>query len=336
MNLERFLSSNEAGWTELEQLVDAAGSRPASLGGSRLRRMGGLYRQTAADLAQARRLFPSDPVVGRLESLVMRSRALVYTDRSRSVNLTGFYRTRYWQLLVERRVILAIATALLLVPAVIGWVVAMTDPAAAASIVPGAFLWVAETQPQGTDQGLAADQLAGLSAFILVNNVRVTLVAFAGGILWGFGTIFIMIFNGVILGTVGGLAVGAGNTALFVEAIAAHGLLELSCIVAGAVAGLRLASGLIRPGHQTRRKALIAEAGPAVQLALGTIPFLVVAAVVEEFVSRTGTTAGPAVLIGVFLGGGYWVLAVVLGKSEGSDRLGLQIGSDAGAAERLV
>ncbi len=298
--------------------------------------MGGLYRQTAADLAQARRLFPSDPVVGRLEALVTRSRALVYTDRSRSVDLTGFYRTRYWQLLVERPVILAIATALLLVPAVIGWVFAITDPATAASIVPGDFLWVAETQPQGTDQGLAADQLAGLSAFILVNNVRVTLVAFAGGILWGFGTIFVMIFNGLILGTVGGLAVGAGNTALFIEAIAAHGLLELSCIIAGAVAGLRLASGLIRPGHQTRRKALIAEAGPAVQLALGTIPFLVVAAVVEEFVSRTGTSAGPAVLIGVVLGGGYWVLAVVRGKSEGSDRLRSQIGSDAGAAERVA
>ena len=298
--------------------------------------MGGLYRQTAADLAQARRLFPSDPVVGRLEALVMRSRALVYTDRSRSVDLTGFYRTRYWQLLVERPVILAIATALLLVPAVIGWVFAITDPATAASIVPSTFLWVAETQPQGTDQGLAADQLAGLSAFILVNNVRVTLVAFAGGILWGFGTIFVMVFNGVILGTVGGLAVGAGNTALFIEAIAAHGLLELSCIIAGAVAGLRLASGLIRPGHQTRRKALIAEAGPAVQLALGTIPFLLVAAVVEEFVSRTGTSAGPAALIGVVLGGGYWTLAVVRGKSEGGDRLGSQIGSDTGAAERFV
>ena len=298
--------------------------------------MGGLYRQTAADLAQARRLFPSDPVVGRLEALVTKSRALVYTDRSRTVDLTGFYRTRYWQLLVGRPVILAIATALLLVPAVIGWVFAITDPATAASIVPGGFLWVAETQPQGTDQGLAADQLAGLSAFILVNNVRVTLVAFAGGILWGFGTIFVMVFNGVILGTVGGLAVGAGNTALFIEAIAAHGLLELSCIVAGAVAGLRLASGLIRPGHQTRRKALTAEAGPAVQLALGTIPFLLVAAVVEEFVSRTGTSAGPAVLIGVVLGGGYWALAVVRGKSEGGDRLGSQIGSDTGAAERFV
>lgn len=275
-------------------------------------------------------------MVGRLEALVTRSRALVYTDRSRSVNLIGFYRTRYWQLLVERPAILAIATALLLIPALIGWVVAITDPATAASIVPSDFLWVTEDRAQGTDLGLAADQLAGLSAFILVNNVRVTLVAFAGGILWGFGTFLTMIFNGVILGTVAGLAVGAGNTALFIEATAAHGLLELSAIVAGAVAGLRLASGLIRPGHRTRRKALVAEAGPAVQLVLGTIPFLVVAAIVEEFVSRTGTRAGPAVVIGLVLGGGYWILAVVRGTSEGGDRFGSQVGSDAGAAERVV
>lgn len=336
MNLDRFLSSNEASWDELEALVREAGTRPSSLGGAKLRRMGALYRAAAADLAQARRQFPSDPVVRRLESIVAASRALVYTDRPKSVNLIDFYRRRYWELLVERPWLLAVAVALFIGAGIIGWGLALTTPERAASLVPEGFLWVTEPQPAGTDQGLSAEQLAGLSAFILANNLRATLLAFAGGILWGFGTGAVLVFNGLILGTIAGLAVAAGNTALLVEAVAAHGILELSCIVAGGVAGLRLASGLIAPGRLTRRVALVAEAGPAVQLALGSIPFLVIAALVEEFVSRTGTPAGPAVLIGLALGGAYWALAARAASSKRRDRLGAEIGADTGPAERIV
>lgn len=336
VNLERFISSNEDGWDELEALVREAGTRPTSLSGEQLRRMGSLYRSAAADLAQARRGFPSDPVVRRLESVVAASRALVYTDRPKTVGFIDFYRWRYWELLVERPWLLGTAVVLFLGAGILGWVLAAVSPEQTASLVPEGFLWVTEPQPSGTDQGLSAEQLAGLSAFILANNLRATLLAFAGGILWGFGTFAVLVFNGIILGAIAGLAVAAGNSALLVEAVAAHGILELSCIVAGAVAGLRLASGLIAPGLRTRRVALVEEAGPAVLLALGSIPFLAIAALVEEFVSRTGTAAGPAVIIGLLLGGGYWALAARVARSEGGDRLGAEIGGDTRPAQRVV
>lgn len=315
MSLERFLTDNEPTWTELEDLIRRAGTRPTRLGGTGIRRLGELYRAATADLAQARRRYPAEAVVSRLEHLVIRARALVYA-RPRRTSVARFFATDYWRLLVERRLILGLACGLLLLPGAIGFAIAMVRPDRAASIVPAAFLWVTEQQATGTDLGLSTGGLAAFSTFVLTNNIRVALLAFAAGITWGLGTAAVIIQNGLILGAVVGLGIEAGNTALLVEAIAAHGILELSCIIAAAVAGLRMASGLVMPGTRPRRVALVEEARPAVLLAVGTAPFLVVAGLVEGFVSRTGTPAGPAVLIGLLLGGGYWVLAVVRGTGE--------------------
>ncbi len=314
MNLERFVAANEPTWVELDELINKAGTRPTRLSDDKILRLGALYRTTTADLAQARRQYPDEQMVVRLESLVVRSRALVYAKNRSGGGIVEFYSTGYWRLLVERRGLLALALGLLLMPAAFGAALALIRPEVGATLVPSAFLWVTDPQGGGTDLGLSGEQLASFSTFVLTNNIRVTLLAFAAGITWGIGTAATMIFNGLILGATAGLAVGAGNSALIVEAVAAHGILEMSCIAAGAVAGLRMASALVRPGSRSRRSALVDEAGPAALLALGTVPFLVVAGIVEGFISRTGTSAGPAVAIGLALGGGYWLVAAARGR----------------------
>ena len=64
----------------------------------------------------------------------------------------------------------------------------------------------------------------------------------------GVGTAAVLILNGVLLGVVAGLAVGAGNGRPFFELVAAHGVLELSCIVVAGAAGLRFGWALRRTG----------------------------------------------------------------------------------------
>jgi uncharacterized membrane protein SpoIIM required for sporulation len=316
VSLERFEAENAGTWDELERLIRRAGTRPSSLDGAELRSLGTLYRSTSADLAQARRRFPGDPIIGRLEALVTRSRALVYARRPQTSRFIEFFTTEYWQVLMDRPRLLAGATALLLIPAAIGWILAAAQPAETSTLLPTGFLWVTEPQASGTDQGLSATGLTGFSTAILVNNIRVTILAFALGITFGIGTAFVIAANGFILGAVAGLAVGAGNTALLIEAVAAHGLLELSCIVVAGVAGLRMGSALVSPGLRPRRIALRDEALVSVKLVLGTAPWLVLAGFVEGFVSRTGTSAGPAILIGLLLGGLFWGLAVTRSANQ--------------------
>ncbi len=320
MTLDRFLSEGEPTWAELESLVKAAGTRPASLGSRRLLRLGALYRAAASDLAQARHRFRGDPVVDRLERLVGRARALVYTRSRRRRSLVEFYSTRYWELIVERRRLLALAAGALLVPILIGFLYASANGEQVRQLVPSAFLWVTEERPAGTDLGLTRAELTAFSFQVLVNNIQVTVTAFAVGIALGLVTFGLIAYNGLIFGILTALAIDAGNGALLVEAVMAHGVLELSCIVIGGVAGFRLAAAVVNPGQRPRRVAVVEEAGPAALLALGTAPFLILAGFIEGFVSRTGTTAVPATIIGFVVGGAFWVTAVVRGTAQNRTR----------------
>jgi uncharacterized membrane protein SpoIIM required for sporulation len=197
---------------------------------------------------------------------------------------------------------------LLFAPALLagGW--ALDDPGAAGGLVPAEYRSVTEPRTEGTDLGFSAGEEAGFAAEIFTNNIRVTFVAFAGGITAGLLTALVLLFNGTLLGTVAGLAWGAGNGAPFVELVAAHGVLELSCIVVAGAAGLRLGWAIVEPGRLPRGTALRREARRAVLLALGTAPWLVLAGLVEGFLTPSGLGVAPALAIGFALGGLYWAL----------------------------
>jgi uncharacterized membrane protein SpoIIM required for sporulation len=318
VNLDAFVRDRNEAWSRLETLVRDARRKAESLGPEGVLELGGLYRAAAADLALARRAFPGDPVVARLERLVAAGRTLVYAVPSRRGGLRRFVTHGYWRLVAERWVVLAVAAALLFGPALLAGAWALDDPGAAAGLVPGEFQSVTQPRAEGQDLGLAPDEEAAFSAAIMTNNIRVSLLAFAAGILLGLGTAAVLIVNGVLLGAIGGLAVGAGNGRPFFELVAAHGVLELSCIVVAGAAGLRFGWALVEPGPGTRGDALRREARPALALVLGTAPWLVVAGLVEGFVTPAGVGLMSALAVGFALAAVYWTLVVVLGRRSTS------------------
>jgi uncharacterized membrane protein SpoIIM required for sporulation len=306
--LRRFESDRQTRWTEYEALLDAAGRRPERLGGENIRRIAALYRATSADLVTARRRFPDDPVVDRLERIVRRGQGLIYERSTRRGNLLDFFADRYWGLLWQRRQALAVALVVLVVPALLMVTWALRAPDTVASLVPPEFLWVAEAET--TDQGMGAIGLAGFSAFVFTNNIRVALTAFVAGITWGIGTALLVGYNGVLFGALTGLAAGAGNLELLGEAVLGHGILEFSCIVVAGAAGLALGRSMLRPGRRTRRESLSIEARPALLIAAGTVPWLVLAGLVEGYVSRIGMSLVPVAIVGALMGGAFWGLFV--------------------------
>ncbi|MBA3376014.1 MAG: stage II sporulation protein M [Actinobacteria bacterium] len=325
MTLDHFLHDRAEAWRELETLVGRGGRRPHTLGAEGVLRLGELYRGAAADLALARRRWPGDPVVQRLDELVTRSRHLVYAAPSRRFSPLRFLASGYWRLVAERPVLLAVSAVLLFAPAALGAGWALDDPGAAGGLVPPAYREVSEPRTEGTDLGFSADEQAGFATAIFTNNIRVSFVAFAGGITGGLLTAAVLLFNGVLLGTVGGLAWGAGNGKFFVELVAAHGVLELSCIVVAGAAGLRLGSAIVDPGRLPRLTALRGEARRAVLIALGTAPWLVLAGLVEGFLTPTGLGLARALAIGMTLGAVYWTLLVWRGFGGSSSTAELEL-----------
>ncbi len=291
---------------ELDGLLRRAGGRPERLGPAAVLRLGALYRAAAAELAATRRRATAgDPGLLRLEDLVTRGRQAVYGDDGERGSLRSFFATGYWRTVAERPGLLALAAALLFVPALLTGVWAATDPDAALGIVPGEFRQAVE--PVG-DTGMSGEETAAFSSQVLTNNIYVTFLAFAMGMAFGLGTAFVLVYNGAILGAIAGGAIEAGNGVELVEFIAAHGIIELSCIVVAAMAGLRLGSALLRPGPRTRGEALAAEARAAVMVVLGTAPWLVLAGFIEGFVTRSGFGLWPGLALGLAVGGAYWGL----------------------------
>ena len=309
MKVDRFLHEREPDWRELEGLL--GGRRRARRDARAVVALAALYRGAAADLALARRRYRGDPVIARLESLVVRGRQAVYSEEPRRVSPWQFFGRIYWQRVRERPGVLMLAIALLLVPAALAAAWALDDPGAALGLVPGEFRGAVE--PVG-DTGMTATESAAFSSAVLTNNIQVTLLAFAAGLVFGLGTAVVLAFNGATLGAITGGAIGAGNGAEFAEFVTAHGIIELSCICVAAAAGLRVGFAIVAPGSRTRGDALMLEARAAIAIVLGTIPWVVLAGLIEGFVTRAGFGLVPGLILGIGVGALYWTLVIMRGR----------------------
>ena len=237
MRLDRFIAERSPDWHELELLVREAGRRPERLGPERVLRLGGLYRSAAADLARLRRQAPRSPETTRLEALVRQGRQAVYDARTRRRSLVRFFVTDYWRLITARRKALLVAFVLLFGSAALAALWGVHDPAAATGVVPHEFR--PALQPGHPYRDMSPSQQAAFTSEVFTNNIQVTLVAFAGGITGGIATALALLYNGLLLGVIGGLMGQAGNGVGFIDLVTAHGVLELSCILVGGACAFR-------------------------------------------------------------------------------------------------
>jgi len=313
MRLDRFIAARSPDWHELELLLRQAGRRPERLGPERLLRLGALYRATAADLARLRRHAPRSPEAARLETLVRQGRQAVYDARTRRRSVVRFFVTDYWRLIVARRKALLVAFVLLFGSAALAALWGVHDPAAATGVVPAQFR--PALQPGHPWHDMSAAQQAAFTSEVFTNNIQVTLVAFAGGVTGGIATALALLYNGLLLGVIGGLMGQAGNGTGFVDLVTAHGVLELSCILVGGAAGLSLGWSIIAPGLRTRRVSLQREAVEALLLVVGTAPWLVIAGIVEGNRANLAESGLGAVIgTGVGLGVVFWGLVLWRGR----------------------
>jgi uncharacterized membrane protein SpoIIM required for sporulation len=137
-----------------------------------------------------------------------------------------------------------------------------------------------------------------MASFIMTNNLQVAFLAFAGGTLFGLGTALVLVWNGLSIGAVAGLASLYGLGPELADFVAAHGGIELSVIFIAGGAGLRLGHALLRPGLLPRRQALTGAARRAVRLLFGCVPLLVVAGTIEGFLSPSPLPTGLKLAVG--------------------------------------
>lgn len=274
-------------WSRLEQLLDQSKRRGlSSLGRSELQELGLLYRQIAADLAVLREDRSSVNFARYLNQLLARAHNIIYSARKTSPSaIFNFFAIDYPRVFRSHWRYVQIALLLFVVSAAVGAALTHQDPDFKLSIIGPAMVETIEKREMWTHSILGIKPLA--SSTIMTNNLSVCFTTFALGITAGLGTIYMMIFNGILIGVIGMACHQSGMSLDLWSFVAPHGALELPAIFIAGAAGFRIASGLLFPGYLPRRESLARAGTEAVQLLLGSIPILVIAGIIEAFVSPT-------------------------------------------------
>jgi uncharacterized membrane protein SpoIIM required for sporulation len=274
-------------WNRLETLlrqVEADGLR--SLSRSELRDLGLLYRQAAADLSAARADRSSRTLEQYLNRLVGRAHNYIYSGRK--VTLGGvwqFLAHGYPRLLRRLSAYVWAAAAITVSAAALGVFTTLVRPEFGAMFLGPEMMDGVKQHHLWMNSILSMKPQA--SSAIMTNNIGVCFAAFAGGILGGVGTIYLLFNNGLELGTIATVCAQYHLSLSLWSFVAAHGALELPSIMLAGAAGLRLGAGILFPG-MLRRRDSIAQAGvEAVQLVAGTVPLLIIAGTLEAFLSPT-------------------------------------------------
>lgn len=315
MNARDLLRKRQDEWQALSDLLDIAQRDARRLTPEQVQQLSRGYRAASSDLALAQRDFPHDPVTQYLNQLVARGHAIVYRDEPLALSRIRRYVTRGFPQAFRRMLPFFLAAALsFILPGLLVGLATAWNPDAAAQLLPAQ---VQQLRPMIEEQELWTEipvsQRPYASAFIMRNNIQVIFLSFAGGVLMGLFTFYILALNGILIGGLTGLTAHYGVGLELWTFVISHGVVELTVIFMAGGAGLALGWALLRPGLLSRRDALALAARNAIRIIVGAVPLLIIAGLIEGFISPNEAIP-PAVKwgVGLFSGAvlyGYLLLA---------------------------
>lgn len=289
MNEAQFIERRGPAWERLESLVQRAGSRGLRrLGAEEVADLGRLYRWVTSDLAYAQGHRFAAQLVAYLNRLTARAHAQIYRGSVQSgrERIVEFFASTFPSEFRRSFIFIGLCIAITVLSAITAYTAVSSNPERALAILPSGSV-PAHIQKSLHDSNFAfkADQAAAVSAEIIINNVRVSIIAFAGGMTLGIYTLWIILLNGFMLGGMGALFTRAGFGYDFWATIAPHGILELTAIQVAGGAGLLLAAAILYPGRLRRSDALRLNGRRAGILIGGVCAMLCVAGAIEAFFS---------------------------------------------------
>lgn len=284
MNKATFLRERRSDWERFEELL----RRAESVGRPRLEtrevtELSELYRALCYDLTQVRSRDWGSSLELYLNDLVVRGHGAFYSGRPRAKGQAlGFLAAGFPRLLRENQAFFWTAFALFAIPMVVAWIAVAAEPSRAQRVLPGTALHMME-QMYSEDIEPEDRQDAAMAGFYVNHNTSIAFQCFALGFFLGIGTIYVLLSNGIQLGTVAGYVIAQGHGERFLSFVVSHSSFELTAIVVSGTAGLILGHSIVAPGALSRGEALRTRGRVAVQIALGAAAMLFVAALIEGF-----------------------------------------------------
>jgi len=324
MPIDKFINERKNVWQRLEellQLLDRMTLR--KLHREEVRELGRIYRRTASDLAIARAESRDPRLINYLNSLVIRAHGRIYrADAQGGQRIRNFFARDFPQTFRRTWKYTAVSFAVFWLFGAIAFFGTRLDPdfSEFAGISPYFREVVINHRTHWWERLNEANQVG--STEIFTNNITVTFYAFAMGALVGLGTLYVLAFNGASFGAIIALTYRAGFGNDLLSFVVGHGVIELSCIFLAGGAGLLIGTALVMPGDLSRADALKTRGMDAVRLIIGCVPVLVVAGIIEGFISPQPIPPGIKIAIGLLTGTTLWSYLWLAGREEGEREMG--------------
>ena len=294
-----FIAKKQQTWNELEDLLNR--SRKANA--QELNRLGYLYRRVTSDLAVARRDFPQDRCVIYLNELASRAHSTVYqTSPLKRGSLLEFLRFGFPTVFRENLYFIGASFLMFALAFAGAYISALNTPEFAESVVPEAYLYHIKELGQDKWSSASAAERNVMATFVMTNNIRVAFYAFAWGIMFMVGSVFILVTNGLFIGAIAGLCHVHGVALALWSFVSPHGYIELTTIFIAGGAGMKLGYSLIAPTTLTRKQTLVNAAKTAIKLLGGCVVLLVIAGIIEGFVSPSNLSNAFKISFGALTG----------------------------------
>lgn len=252
------------------------------------------YRRLCQHLALAQQRGYSSYLVDPLQQLALRGHQQLYRHRSQlTANIVAFLLAGFPRLVREQWRFVLIA-GLLFFGSLVGIALLVyLFPDLVYSVI--SPQQVAEMQgmynPDASRLGRAAERAASedwmMFGYYVMHNIGIAFQTFAAGLLFGLGSVFFLIFNGLVIGAVSGHLTDIGYGQTFWSFVMGHGAFELTAITLAGAAGLQLGWSLVAPGRLARSEALRLAARKSVRMLCGVMVFLLIAAFIEAYWSST-------------------------------------------------
>lgn len=293
--MSSFVSRHKQEWAELAVLTARGRRSIRRLSPDQRERLDELYRRTTIHLARVSTRTRDQQLINYLNQLTAAAHSLIYLPPRESVwkgaarfVTEGFGRAvvRHWRLHV-------LSAVLVIAGGLIGYCAASADPLTAHA------LWPAEDvrQPGSTPEQLRSvlrsgrDQEGGakflFASLLFQHNFKVGLLAMATGVLASVPTVFLMLFNGMLMGVFVAIHYQAGIRSEMWAWILPHGITEIGAIILCGGVGLMLGQAVVHPGSRSRKHQLLEAGREAARVCLGVGGMLVCAAIIESYVRQS-------------------------------------------------
>lgn len=290
-----FIKQNISKWREYEYLMSLTESRPPD-------ELADMYNELTADLAFAQTHYPNTSITHYLNNITLKLHNSIYGNkREKWTRIFQFWSHEVPLAVWEARMELLLSLVVFLLFIGVGIVSTLNDMDFSRLILGDMYVDMTVFNIKNGDPAAVYQSGGGTESFLGIawNNVRVSLSAFALGLLTSLGSVYYLMVNGIMVGAFTTLFYNEGVLGEALLAIMLHGTLELSTIVIAGGAGIVMGNGWLFPSTYSRLQSFRLSAKRGLKIIVGVLPVVICAAVVEGYFTRY--TDAPNALRGGFI-----------------------------------